>query len=224
MINFGNDRENEQPSSSWLDTVPASKIASILGGDIHEAAIVRLRSSSRVKNQFQKIVMSRIAQNTGSNSAEFDIHEDAPSSTSAASKFLLSDASSAIKLARIIGAQIHGVSLRQLITKSEIEDMEQFLGKGIYVFALRQSQNIPSGLAQRNVEQNLTDAIQNDGLQVLNSWIKRQHSSNRTKIELLHGDILTNSPLNSDLSDKIGSVLSDSLVQEAASAYAKLNS
>jgi hypothetical protein len=224
VINFGDDRQSKTQISTWLDTVPASKIVNILGCDINEAAISRLRSSSRIKNQFHKIVTSRIAQSTGSNSSEFNIHEDAPSSTSPAATILLSDAASATKLARIIGAQIHGASLRQLITKSETEDMEQWLGRGIFVFALRQSQNVPNGLVQRNAQQNLTDAIQNDGLMVLSSWVKRQNSSNRTKIELLHGDILTNSPLNSDQSDKIGSVLSDSLVQEAASAYAKLNS
>jgi hypothetical protein len=223
VINFDDDREHETLTSSWLDTVPASKIASIINNNINEDAVFRLRSSPRVREQFQKIITSRIAQNTNNGDVQINLNEDATSPLSPAAKVLLGDASSATLLARIIGAQIHGAALKQLITKSEIEDMEQWLGRSIYVFALRQSQNVPSGLVERKQDKNLTASIQGDGLAVLSGWVRRQSPSNRTKIELLHGDILTISGLNNDLADKIGSVLSDTLVQEAASAYAKLN-
>jgi hypothetical protein len=219
VINFEGDRESEQLSSTWLDTVPASKIASILDRGINDAAISRLRSSPRVKSQFQKIVLSRIAQNTGSSEAEIDFNHEDSSPVSQAVKILLKDAACGVKIARIIGAQIHMSSLRQLITKSEIEDMEKWLGSGVFAFVLRQAQNIPKDLSNYKTLQSLNDTIQNDGLAVLSQWVSRQNSSTRTKIELLHGDILTISPLNSDLIDKIGTVLSDNLVQAAATVY-----
>ncbi len=217
---------NASKDSEWLDTVPASRIASLLNStirpqDIDETAISRLRSSTRVGPVFKKILLSRLNKNSKTQSL-------IPGSANTASlnpaiQVLLSSPSSAENLAKIIGALIHGSSLRQLITKAEIESMQQWLGRDIYIFALRQLPNMPTNMVLSKPHQSLSQTIHNDGLSILTGWVNRQNEADRTKIELLHGDILTINALNEELEEKIGSVLSDSLVQEAVAAYKKLN-
>ena len=221
-----NTRNNPiNQDADWLDTVPASRIAgllnsAILAQDIDEIAISRLRSSPRVGSAFKKILFSRMNKNTGS--SDFSSSGSSPSQNPAI-KILLNAPSSAEIIAKIIGAQIHASSLRQLITKAEVETMQQWLGRDIYRFALRQSANLPTNMIVNKPNQSLSQSIQTDGASILLSWVQRQTEADRSKIELLHGDVLTINPLNEELEDEIGTELSDSLVQEAVTAYKSLN-
>ncbi len=221
-----NVNDHTSKDADWLDTVPASRIASLLNShigpqDIDETAIVRLKSSQRVGPVFKKILLDRLKITSKVPTAKSN-GTNAPSHP--AVQILLSSPSSAENIAKIIGAQIHASSLRRLITKAEVESMQQWLGREIYIFALKQLKTMPINFNLEQPHQSLSQTIRNDGISILFGWVKRQNEADCTKMELLHGDILTINALNEKLEEKIGSVLSDSLVHEAIAAYKSLNS
>ena len=216
---------HENQDTEWLDTVPASRLAGLLNSniqpqDIDETAISRLRSSQRVGSIFKNILLSRLSKNAGVHNFQ---SQSLNSSQNPAIQVLIRSPSSAETIAKIIGAQIHASSLRQLITRAEIESMQQWLGRDIYRFALQHQQNMPLDVGLKKPQVSLSQTIQNNGTSVLFGWLQRQNEADRSKVELLHGDILTINALDKDLEEKIGTELSDSLIHEAVTAYKNLN-